>query len=361
MGVFKLRSYIINCFGTNPDVLTRIDFSKIKNQTIGVDILCILHNIMKEYDNMEMGITHFLNKLLMNNISALFVFDGIEKNKLKIPKNIQRRKENRLKDYRFDMINIVLKYRKMGINNDNCQLLKEELNEFIHLSKMSEEAKYPDKGCSDDILPSFKFNKKYIDLLKIFNCNIDYFDYIYHELEKETKYAKPEDIIIAIQIIQQFIEEHEAQFQIIRASGEADLLLKKLYKEGLFSICLTNDTDLLAHGVNKCLFFDNCDFDKMYFINRIGLINQIKINFKIDPKIRDMDNLFLNMCILSGTDYSPNFELIHLKGFNQNHIIQLLVFNSIHKLKSKKNELEFKYKNISQILDLYDEIRLIYI
>ncbi len=333
---------------------------------IGFDIMGILHNIMKEYSSMKEGIDVLLNTLLENDIKAIFVFDGTgPKNELKLPKQIERRKNHRLNDYNFAMIQICAKYRDLL---DECDEIywediekdfNNELTDFIEKSKLDEEQKYPDKGCFDKISENVKINKNMVNLKSCLEMNDSRFSYVFNCLERETKYATPKDIVIARNRIVDFIEQQYADFEVHTATGEADFFLANLHRNDLIDICISNDTDLIVLGLDVCIFFD-CNFDSMVYINRSNLIKGIQKYYDINPNIRDMDKLFVNMAILCGSDYSPNIYIPTHEGFNQDPIINLLKYNSIYKIKKDCASYEKTYQNITQIMTLYDRILEIY-
>ncbi len=359
MGIFGLRSYILNVFGDNKKVVKNINFKMIKKYTIGFDILCLLHNIMKVYPSMKEGIDELLNILNENEINAYFIFDGIEKNDLKLPKTIQRRKENRLKDYRFEMIKIVAKYRSSINESDNIDNFKKEFDDFIKINQDIENAKYNYDGCI--INSMIKYNKQKINIRNSIHFDNLSFNNLYSYIEKESKYATKNDIQIARNRIVDFIEQQQANFSVITAPGEADFYLAKLYKDRIIDICVSNDTDLLALGINNCVLFDDCNFDNLYLINRINLIEAIREKHDINPSIRNMEDLFLNMCILSGSDYSPNIFIKYSKFYwFQDSLVDLLKYNKVEHI-LKKKDIEKNFNNITHILSLYDTIKSIYL
>ncbi len=359
MGIFGLRSYILNVFGENNDVVKNVNFKMIKNYTIGFDIINLLHNMMKVYPSMYEGIDELLNILNEYDIKAYFIFDGIERNELKLPKTIQRRKENRLKDYRFEMIKIVDKYRSRIKEDGIFDIFKKEFKEYIDENQEIENIKYNYDGCI--IISTLKYNKKYIDIFDSIHYDNTSFANLYMYLEKETKFANKEDIQIARNRIVDFIEEQQSDFTVITAPGEADFYLAKLYKDRIINICVSNDTDMLALGINNCILFDDINYSNMFLINRINLIDAIQKRHDINPSIRNMKDLFLNMCILSGTDYSVNIFIKNSKfQWNQDSLIDLLKYKRIDQIKTTK-DIEYKFKNINHILPFFDKIKSIYI
>ncbi len=183
MGIFGLRSYILNVFGENNDVVKNVNFKMIKNYTIGFDIINLLHNMMKVYPSMYEGIDELLNILNEYDIKAYFIFDGIERNELKLPKTIQRRKENRLKDYRFEMIKIVDKYRSRIKEDGIFDIFKKEFKEYIDENQEIENIKYNYDGCI--IISTLKYNKKYIDIFDSIHYDNTSFANLYMYLEKK--------------------------------------------------------------------------------------------------------------------------------------------------------------------------------
>lgn len=358
MGIFTLRSYILNKYGDDDNIVRYVNFEGIKSLTLGFDILCVLHNIMKAYPTMKDGMDILLNDLYKNNIKAIFVFDGKkEKNPLKLHKLIKRRKESRLKDYHYEMIQIIAKYRKMEFNEENNEKLNHEFSTYLQFCIDWEEDSYPEEECI--VSSEYKMNKNYFDIFDTIHLNDSQFDKIYNHIQTEAKYATPVDIEIAKECIQEYILKYKAKFEIHIAPGEADFYLAQLYKDNQIRACVTNDTDLLVHKVGICVFFNDCNFDKLMAINRNNLLIGIKNKHYIKNHI-NLEELFLNMCILLGTDYSPNLFIPNNHGFSQYKIINLLKYNSIDSIIKNKIEFEEEYNNISIILDSYKDIRKIY-
>ncbi len=118
---------------------------------------------------------------------------------------------------------------------------------------------------------------------------------------------------------------------------------------------------MLALGINNCILFDDINYSNMFLINRINLIDAIQKRHDINPSIRNMKDLFLNMCILSGTDYSVNIFIKNSKfQWNQDSLIDLLKYKRIDQIKTTK-DIEYKFKNINHILPFFDKIKSIYI
>lgn len=75
-----------------------------------------------------------------------------------------------------------------------------------------------------------------------------------------------------------------------KAKGEADYLAAYLYKQKIIDTCMTEDTDLIAHGCKK-IFYQN-----RYQIIEFNLNEILKsLSFTMEE--------FIDMCLLSGCDY----------------------------------------------------------
>ena len=81
------------------------------------------------------------------------------------------------------------------------------------------------------------------------------------------------------------------------APYEADAQLAYLYKTNRVQLVITEDSDLLVFGVNKCFYkMDNEGNGIEINLNKLDKVTELDFsNFKND--------MFLKTCIMSGCDY----------------------------------------------------------
>ena len=111
------------------------------------------------------------------------------------------------------------------------------------------------------------------------------------ELKKKISNLKKSNIRITKDDID-IISEITELFGVpcIRAKGEADALIGKLYSNNSIDACLSEDMDLLIFGCRKMIKFQNkkiCEYDLDYIL--------FKLQISFDQ--------FLDMCLLFGCDY----------------------------------------------------------
>lgn len=75
-----------------------------------------------------------------------------------------------------------------------------------------------------------------------------------------------------------------------KASGEADYLAAYLYKQNIIDACMTEDTDLIAHGCERIFYKDK---HKIIEFNLKEILTSL--SFTMEE--------FIDMCLLSGCDY----------------------------------------------------------
>ena len=120
------------------------------------------------------------------------------------------------------------------------------------------------------------------------------------------KYA--EGIAITGQMAYEFIKVlKQKKIQYVVAPYEADAEMAYLYREGIVSTILTEDSDLLAFGCDRVLFkLDHEGYG--YEIDLHNLGKATELNFAYFSK-----DMFVKMCILNGCDYLPSIKGVGIK------------------------------------------------
>ena len=97
----------------------------------------------------------------------------------------------------------------------------------------------------------------------------------------------------------------------MRAEGEADFLLSMLYNEGYIDGVISEDCDMLTHGVERLVrgFTDSS-------LRRVGHVSVYSLNNVLDGAQISM-NQFIDFCILCGCDYCPKIKgIAAITGLN---------------------------------------------
>lgn len=124
------------------------------------------------------------------------------------------------------------------------------------------------------------------------------------------------------------LKDWKIEFYI--APYEADAQLALLYITKRVSCVITEDSDLLVYGVNKCLFKMDCHGDGIFVdIENLGNVKELDFkNFSYD--------MLLTTCILSGCDYLESIKGIGFKTAHQ--LVQMNGCRIIDILQSIKYE-----------------------
>ena len=238
-----------------------------RGMTLGIDISIFLYKYLYNNDDVIEGLTRLIFRLLKNQITPFFVFDG------KPPKQkdetIQNRKEKR------DFMNIKKNLLEYSLNHtkDNFDNFKNDIVEYVQ--------KYSDSYIIENEDIKILYEKNNDELTEEFN-----------KLTKKIIY-----------VTQQHIESSKKLFNLfgvkyIHIDCEAEGLLSMLCKNNVIDGCISEDTDILANG--GYLFLRNFNADKNtideYCLE--GILNSM--NFNHDQ--------FIDMCILCGCDYTPKIN-----------------------------------------------------
>ena len=195
---------------------------------IAVDTMLYAHKFKYSYNDIIYGFVNQIINFLSNRILPIYIIDGIApEEKSEV---IKSRNDKKIK-----------------IEN-KIALLEEELKNEIDNDKIKE-------------------IKKKISHLKKSNIKI-------------TK----EDIELIIEISKLF------GIPCLRAKGEADALIGKLYNNNSIDACLSEDMDLLIFGCKKMIKFNN---KKIFEYDLDYILFKLQISFE----------QFLDMCLLFGCDY----------------------------------------------------------
>jgi len=236
-----------------------------RGMTLGIDLSIFLYKYLYNNDDHIEGLTRLILRLLKNQITPLFVFDG------KPPKEkyetLQERRERR--EYLIKKKNLIDNIINIEKNDyDNFKNKVMELTDNNKLSLDDEEIKsYFEKSDEELQIESDKIAKKII-------------------------YVTPEHINAAKKLFDLF------GIKYINSPCEAESLLAILCKDNIVDGCISEDTDILVNG--GYLFLRNFNSEKNtveeYCLH--GILNNLNITYE----------QFIDLCILCGCDYTTKIN-----------------------------------------------------
>ncbi len=358
MGITRLNKFTETLYIECPEIFSMVNIDNdFKNKRIGVDILNIIHFIKKRYpSDFKVGLKILFDFFKNNNTTPIFVFDGEFKHGLKKCKSVKRKKEHRNKDLHFEILKLMKNY----IDNKykNLSTLNSEIKKLINKFEKKEKEMYPDE--EPFIKNKFKINNNtnvYINSYLV--NNIQLFNTTYEWMRNECTYASYDEIKECKKYINQYNMSNKTLFYIFNAHCEADFILGQLSRMGIVDSCLSNDTDLMVLGVNKIIKFNNEDFMNFRILHTNILIDFIKTKYHVESD--NINQFFIDICILSGSDYSDD---VYVKGDNTNTTQHYLIIDlkncSIDEFMTK-TDLHEKYTNIQKIFDKFKIIKDIYL
>lgn len=241
------------------DIFKTVHISDYRYKKIAVDSYIYLYKYkMYHGDKWLQGVLKFLSVFRKNDVHVVFVFDG------KFPKE---KEEEQMKRRR---------QRELKIKQLNE--LEEALENYIQT------------GFISDNLKSFKSS-----LLKPQNLNVNKIKIHIANKRRQLSSISYEDI----KTFKEFLDIMGIPH--IRAPEEAEKFCSKLVIDGKVDAVLSDDTDTVAYGTPVVLsklntFKSTCT----------------QVNFDELLKILDFENkeMFLDLCILCGTDYNPSLPKI---------------------------------------------------
>ena len=118
----------------------------------------------------------------------------------------------------------------------------------------------------------------------------------------------------------------------LTATGEADSLCAKLYKENIIDACLSDDMDILVQGCNRLIKITK---NKVFEYNLENILHKLNINY----------SQFIDLCILFGCDYN-NYKIQLKPEESYNYIIK---YGNIENINNFYNLNNINYKKIKKI------------
>jgi flap endonuclease-1 len=260
MGIKNLR-VILNQKCKNAINTRKLD--SYRGMILGIDISIFLYKYLYNNSDHIEGLTRLILRLLKNQITPVFIFDG------KPPKEkndvlLDRKEKKDFMNVKKNIIDVVSNLEKNDYDD-----FKEKLLNHIQTTNSS-------YTIDDSEIKEF-FEKSKDDLEK--------------DSEKISKKI--------IYVTQQHIDNAKKLFDLfgikyIHAPCEAESLLALLCKNNIVDGCISEDTDILANGGHLFLRNFNADKNTVEEYCLEGILESLEICYE----------KFIDMCILCGCDYT---------------------------------------------------------
>ncbi len=311
-------------------MITEKSVMDYKNQRIGIDATGLIHRLYKDSDNIQI-IKNLLHTFKDLKIKTTFVFDNDEyKEPLKEDTCKSRHHDRDLKKELIRLIEFVLTVKHLHIS-----VFKKKVYDKVGEIKK----------VYFDFRPNFlNESGDYVSIFQMRDMSVHEIKNVIQFYEKELKKPSKEYKKEARKLIQNM------GFPILEASKEGDFTLGYLYKMNHFDYIYSDDTDLLALGVDKLL--SSLNLVKMTF-------NEYDLDIFL-TKYHLNKSQFLDLCILLGTDYTiPVYQI--QKGPDFKFCIQLIQkYKSFEALQPVIHEYIAQYPYLTEVNDKYLRIHQIY-
>ncbi len=311
-------------------MITEKSVMNFKNKSIGIDATGLIHRLYKDSDNIQI-IHNLLHTFKDLKIKATFVFDNDEyKEPLKDETCKSRRHDRDLKREMIGLFEYIITIKHLPIS-----VFKKKIYDKVGDIKK----RY------SDFKPNFSTETdNNISIFQTYEMSIHDIKKVIQFYEKELKRPSKEYKKEAKKLIQKM------GFPILEATKEADFTLAYLYKKNHFEYIYSDDTDLLALGVDKLLFGMN-------------LMTMTFHEYQLDvflTKYHLDKSQFLDLCILLGTDYTiPVYQI--QKGPNFKFCLQLIQkYQSFEGLLPDIYQYMDQYPYLTEVNDKYLRILQIY-
>lgn len=279
MGIRNLK-VILNQKCRNAINICKLE--KYSGYTLGIDLSIFLYKYIYNNGDPIEGLTRLILRLLKNQITPLFVFDG------KPPEEksgtIQERKEKRM------LLNM-----KKNVIESCIELEKKNYDDFReHIHNEIEKANNEAFMIDDD------------EIKDLFDKSLDELKIEAEKIAKKIIYVKQHHIDSCKKLFNLFGIRHIQ----VEEGGEAEGILSMLCKNGVIGGVITEDSDILANGGS--LLLKNFSSDKNDIEENCleGILHCLQLT----------QDEFIDFCILCGCDYTekiPNLgpmnaiKLIH--------------------------------------------------
>lgn len=260
---------------------------------LGIDISIFLYKYLYNNDDHIEGLTRLILRLLKNQITPIFIFDG------KPPKEkdetLQSRREKR--DY--------LIARKSVLENS---ISIEKINYIDFKNKLLENAK--------NISESYILEED--EIKELFEKPIEDIEQDIEKVSKKIIYVTSAHIEASKKLFDLF------GIKYIHEQCEAEALMSLLCKEFIIDGCISEDSDVLVNGGKLLLRNFNADKNTIDEYCLEGILNNLNLT----------QDQFIDMCILSGCDYTTK-----INGMGPITAYKLILkYNNIEKVLENNNK-----------------------
>jgi flap endonuclease-1 len=238
-----------------------------RDMTLGIDLSIFLYKYLYNNNDHLEGLTRLILRLLKNNITPIFIFDG------KPPKEKYEILQNRREKRDFMIIKKNLIENCMNFDKSDFDIFKSNVIDYIN--KLNIDFSFVDS----DIKDLFKKDN----------------DLLFKDCEKLTKKI--------IYVTSYHLESSKKLFDLfgiryIHAPCEAESLLAILCKRNFIDGCISEDTDILPNGGHLFLRNFNADKNTIEEYCLYGILDNLKLT----------NDKFIDLCILCGCDYTTKIN-----------------------------------------------------
>jgi len=238
-----------------------------RGMILGIDLSIFLYKYLYNNDDHLEGLARLILRLLRNQITPIFVFDG------KPPKEKDEILQNRREKRDFMNIKKNLIENCMNFDKSDFNIFKTNVVEYINNTN------------SD-------FSLDDADIKDLYQKDNDL---LLKDCEKLTKKI--------IYVTSYHIESSKKLFDLfgiryIHAPCEAESLLAMLCKKNIIDGCISEDTDILPNGGHLFLRNFNADKNTIEEYCLHGILDNLKLT----------NDKFIDLCILCGCDYTTKIN-----------------------------------------------------
>ena len=238
-----------------------------RGMVLGIDLSIFLYKYLYNNDDHLEGLARLILRLLKNQITPIFVFDG------KPPKEKDEILQNRREKRDFMNIKKNLIENCMNFDKSDFNIFKNYVVEYINNTN------------SD-------FSLDDADIKDLYQKDNDL---LLKDCEKLTKKI--------IYVTSYHIESSKKLFDLfgiryIHAPCEAESLLAMLCKKNIIDGCISEDTDILPNGGHLFLRNFNADKNTIEEYCLHGILDNLKLT----------NDKFIDLCILCGCDYTTKIN-----------------------------------------------------
>jgi len=293
MGIKNIK-VVLDRYCSNAINIRKLDC--YRGMKLAIDLSIFLYKAKYNSGDVIESITKLILRLLKNDITPIFIFDG------KPPKEKDGVLEDRREKKNYMKVKKIIIEKCINLDKSDYDVFKTDIDKFIKDNSFNYILE------NDEL--NYYFKKEKIELE--------------NEIEKITRkiiYITNDDIEKCKELFELF------GIKYINAPCEAECLVALLCKNNLVDGCISEDSDVLANG--GFLFLRNLCSDKNFIEEYClhGILDSLGFTY----------DQFLDFCILCGCDYTPKI----------NGLGPLGSYNLINKF---KNIEEFLKKNNKYVI-----------